>query len=386
MLYASECLLRRLIHPIMSTSLSQPHPSAKPGTTSHHKKGSSSKWSLGPGLLLAAAFAVAAMLLSRMAWFQSNGLSTLTIAIVLGMLLGNTLYPRFAAPTLPGIGFSKQRLLRLGIVLFGLRLTFQDVASVGLAGVAIDTVIVCGTFLLACLAGRKLFGLDRETTMLIGAGAAICGAAAVMAAEPVVKAKSEQVTIAVATVVVFGTLAMFLYPVLYQWNLQHGWIALSADAYGIYVGSTVHEVAQVVVAGGAVSPEAANTAVIAKMVRVMMLAPFLLALSYVLTRGSKAAGSSSGRKLVIPWFAIWFLVVVAINSTSIVPTAAIAPLLLLDELLLAMAMFALGLTTHLSAIRQAGLKPLALASLLAVWLLIGGLCVNLGVAWLTGSM
>ena len=146
----------------------------------------------------------------------------------------------------------------------------------------------------------------------------------------------------------------------------------------------MHEVAQVVVAGGAVGPEAANTAVIAKMVRVMMLAPFLLALSYVLMRGAKASGSGA-RGMVIPWFAVWFLVVVGINSTGIVPAAATGLLLVLDELLLAMAMFALGLTTHASAIRQAGLKPLALASLLAVWLLAGGLLVNLGVAWLAGS-
>ncbi|MFC3337857.1 YeiH family protein [Paracandidimonas soli] len=370
----------------MSTSLSQTGAPASHGK--NNKQGAATharQWRLVPGLLLAGAFALVSMLLSRFPWFQSHGLSTLTVAIVLGMLLGNTLYPRFAAPTLPGVAFSKQRLLRLGIVLFGLRLTFQDVAGVGLAGVAIDAVMLCSTFLLACLAGRKLFGLDRATTMLIGAGGSICGAAAVMAAEPVVKAKPEQVAVSVATVVVFGTLAMFLYPLLYQWNLQHGWIQLSPDAYGVYVGSTVHEVAQVVVAGGAVSPEAANTAVIAKMVRVMMLAPFLLALSYVLMRGARASGSGARGGMVIPWFAVWFLVVVGINSTGIVPAAATGLLLVLDELLLAMAMFALGLTTHMSAIRQAGLKPLALASLLAVWLLAGGLLVNLGVAWLAGS-
>jgi len=125
--------------------------------------------------------------------------------------------------------------------------------------------------------------------------------------------------------------------------------------------------------------------VITKMVRVMMLAPFLLALSFFLTRGAKASGSGSRSGVVIPWFAVWFLIVVGINSIGVVPHAATKLMLSLDELLLAMAMFALGLTTHTSAIRQAGMKPLALALMLAVWLLVGGFLINLGVTWLTGS-
>jgi len=351
--------------------------------------------SLLPGLLLSGVFGVVAMVLSRQPWFQSHGFSPLPIAIVLGLLLGNTVYPRVAAPTLAGVNFSKQRLLRLGIVLFGLRLSFQDIAAVGLTAVLIDAVMLAGTFYLAWLVGRRLFGLDRDTAILIGAGSAICGAAAVMATEPLLKAKSEQLAVAVATVVVFGTLAMFLYPALYQWNLQAGWVALAPQDYGVYVGSTVHEVAQVVVAGAAVSAEAANTAVITKMVRVMMLAPFLLLLSYGLSRNADAGlgaadingaihhktSGNTKNKISIPWFAIWFLVVVGLNSTPLIPQVFVPAALMLDEWLLATAMFALGLTTHVSAIRQAGIRPLALAAFLAVWLVAGGLLVNLAGAW-----
>jgi len=346
------------------------------------------------GVVLSGAFGIVAMLLSRQPWFAAHGFSPLPIAIVLGLLLGNTVYPRMAGPMQVGVNCSKQRLLRLGIVLFGLRLSFQDIAAVGFAAVLIDAIMLAGTFYLAWLMGRRLFGLDRETAILIGAGSAICGAAAVMATEPLLKAKSEQLAVAVATVVVFGTLAMFLYPLLYQWNLQMGWVALPPQDYGVYVGSTVHEVAQVVVAGAAVGSDAANTAVITKMVRVMMLAPFLLLLSYGLNqaqtdhhsatqaKAAQVAAARTKRRISIPWFAIWFLVVVGLNSTPLIPRNLIPSLLILDEWLLATAMFALGLTTHASAIRQAGIRPMALAALLAVWLAVGGLLVNLAVVWL----
>ncbi|OWG05999.1 hypothetical protein B4U21_19605, partial [Klebsiella pneumoniae] len=131
------------------------------------------------------------------------------------------------------------------------------------------------TFFIACFLGQKVFGLDKHTSWLIGAGSSICGAAAVLATEPVVKAEASKVTVAVATVVIFGTIAIFLYPAMYP-LLAH-WF--TPETYGIYMGSTMHEVAQVVAAGHAVSPDAENAAVIAKMLRVMMLAPFLLFLA-----------------------------------------------------------------------------------------------------------
>lgn len=175
-----------------------------------------------PGLLLSAALAGAAILLGRSQWLQHNGISALTLAIVLGIVVGNTLYPRIAAGSAAGVGFSKQILLRAGIILYGLRLTFQDIAGVGLHGVLLDALMLASTFGLACLLGTRLFGLDRTTTLLIGAGSSICGAAAVMATEPVVRGRAEQVAVAVSTVVVFGTLGIFLYPALFQLDQDWG--------------------------------------------------------------------------------------------------------------------------------------------------------------------
>ena len=126
---------------------------------------------------------------------HTHGWGMRITAIVLGILVGNTLYPRIAAGSAAGVGFSKQILLRAGIILYGLRLTFQDIAGVGLHGVLLDALMLASTFGLACLLGTRLFGLDRTTTLLIGAGSSICGAAAVMATEPVVRGRAEQVAV-----------------------------------------------------------------------------------------------------------------------------------------------------------------------------------------------
>ncbi|MNK21885.1 hypothetical protein D3C87_401530 [compost metagenome] len=332
-----------------------------------------------PGLLLAGGVALAAMALAALPWLQAHGISALTLAIVLGIALGNSVYPRLAPQAAAGVGFSKQWLLRAGIVLYGLRLTFQDIGQVGVGGVLIDALVLTSTFALAWWAGTRWFGIDRESALLIGAGSAICGAAAVMAAEPVVRGRAEQVTVAVSTVVVFGTLAMFLYPALYPLTLAHGVMPMSEQAYGVFTGSTVHEVAQVVAAGRAVSEGAADTAVIAKMVRVMMLAPFLVALSLLLARGGSAQPGAARAKIVVPWFAFGFVAVAGLNSLHLLPAAWVAIAMDVDTVLLAMAMAALGLTTHVSALRQAGMKPLLLALLLFGWLLAGGLGINLGV-------
>jgi uncharacterized integral membrane protein (TIGR00698 family) len=342
-----------------------------------------------PGLLLSAAVAVVAIRLGTLGWLQAHGMSALTVAIVLGILLGNTVYPRIAATSGAGVAFSKQTLLRAGVILYGLRLTLHDIGQVGATGVLIDALLLSSTFALAFLLGTRVFGLDRSTALLIGAGNAICGAAAVMATEPLVRAKAEQVAVAISTVVVFGTVAIFLYPALYELNLHWQLLPAGSQAFGIYAGSTIHEVAQVFAAGRSISAETANTAVITKMVRVMMLAPFLIGLSAWLARQpaqdqqtqpqqaeESHATASRGRKLTIPWFAFAFVGVVLLNSFVALPHPLVKTAIDVDTFLLAMAMGALGLTTHISAIRRAGIKPLLLGGLLFAWLIGGGVLIN----------
>ena len=302
------------------------------------------------------------------------GLGALTLAILCGMVIGNTLYPKIWQHCDGGVLFAKQHLLRLGIILYGFRLTFSQIADVGASGVIIDVLTLTSTFALACWLGQKVFGLDKQTSWLIGAGSSICGAAAILATEPVVKAEASKVTVAVATVVIFGTLAIFIYPMIYPYVTQ--WF--TPEAFGIYTGSTMHEVAQVVAAGHAISPETENAAVIAKMLRVMMLAPFLIFLA-ARVKQLAPAGQAQKSKITIPWFAVLFIVVAMFNSLHLLPAWAVNALITLDTFLLAMAMAALGLTTHFSALKKAGVRPLLMALVLFIWLIVGGGAINLGI-------
>ncbi|MCS3407922.1 YeiH family putative sulfate export transporter [Serratia sp. AKBS12] len=330
---------------------------------------------LVPGLALTAALTAIAIWAGEVPWIAGLGLGALTLAILLGIVVGNTLYPWLQPRCHTGVQLAKQRLLRLGIILYGFRLTFQQIADVGTTGIIIDALTLTSTFLLACWLGKKVFGIDGQTAMLIGAGSSICGAAAVMATEPVLKADSSKVAVAVSTVVVFGTLAIFAYPWLYHLNQQFQWLPFSQETFGIYTGSTIHEVAQVVAAGHAIGPEAENAAVIAKMIRVMMLAPFLLLLSGYISRGGQADKSEKSA-ITIPWFAVLFIAVAGFNSFNLLPAPLVQHLITADTWMLAMAMAALGLTTHISAVRQAGVKPILLATLLFVWLIVGGAAIN----------
>lgn len=311
------------------------------------------------------------------------GLSSLTLAILIGMVLGNTVYPNLAKRLSVGVAFAKGQILRLAIMFYGFKLTLTQVSSVGLSAVMSDALVLTSTFLLTYWIGTRWLKVDKQTTLLIGAGASICGAAAVIAAEPVIKAEAHKVTIAVATVVVFGTIAMLLYPFLYHLGWLQPW--LNAQQYGIYTGATIHEVAQVVVAGNAVSPEVGDTAVVTKMIRVMMLAPFLLVLSFALTKGSNDQGNKPSvmsriQQVKVPWFAFIFIAIVLLHTWVPMTASFERSMVMLDDVLLTMAMFALGLTTHLGAIKQAGVKPLILGAIMFTWLIVGGGLINIGIA------
>ena len=325
---------------------------------------------LTPGLILVAALAGVAALLAQSALLLSWGLSTLTLAIFLGMLVGNTALPRLGAAVGPGIDFARSRLLRLGIVLFGFRISLADVSAVGTPGLLLAVAVVAITFGCALWLGTRWLGLDRDTAMLIGAGSAICGAAAVMATQSVLRAPERCTSVAVATVVVFGTLSMVLYPLI------HPLLGLTPQQFGIYAGATIHEVAQVVAVGAALGqPDAANAAVIEKMLRVVLLAPFLLLLALGLrgSRGGAARAASGGAQPShFPWFALAFLAIVALHSTGWVPEALVPNLVDLASLLLAAGMVAIGLRTSVGSLRAAGLQPIKLAALLFVLLTAGG--------------
>lgn len=321
-----------------------------------------------PGLLYVALLSLLGFWLSQTQLVRQWGLGALTVAILLGMLLANLL-PLFNHPRLQlGILFSKNTLLRWGIILYGFRLTLTQVSELGISGLLSDVLMLSCTFVLCYLMGRKLLGLDAHTSALIGAGSSICGAAAVIATGSTIKAPQHAQACAIATVVIFGSLSLLLYPVLYRYGL---W-PLDDHFFALYIGSSVHEVAQVVAAGQAISPEIADTAIISKMLRVMLLAPFLLILPRCLTFTT----SNTNRQLPIPWFAFGFLAVMLFNSYIHLPEQGLQLLHSLGDILLGMAMLALGLNTSISALKNAGMKPIALGAIAWVWLVVGGAAVH----------
>ncbi len=311
-----------------------------------------------PGLALAVAIGAAGSVLAQQPAFAHAQVSPLTIALVLGMGIGNVFGGRMPAGLSPGIVLAQQKLLRLGIVLYGLRITFQQIAGIGLHGLALDLVIVCGTLALGVFVGRRLLGLDEDTTLLTAAGSAICGAAAVLAVQRVLRPDPSKVSIAVATVVLFGTLDVFLYP----WMFPH--LGLDASRFGLFTGATVHEVAQVVAAATAVGPAAADAAVVVKLTRVMLLVPVLVLLGW----WRSGADGSVGR-IVVPWFALGFVAVAALNSVVVLTPGLRGALIAFDAFALSSAMAALGFETRVGKLRALGPAPLVLALVLFGWLL-----------------
>jgi hypothetical protein len=289
----------------------------------------------------------------------------------LGMLYANSLRNNLPDTWVPGIAFCGKRVLRFGIILYGFRLTFQDVVAVGFSAIIVDAIIVCGTILLGVLVGR-LLKMDRSIVLLAACGSGICGAAAVLGVDGAIRPKPYKTAVAVATVVIFGTLSMLLYPILYR----AGVFDLSPDAMGIFAGSTIHEVAHVVGAGNAMGAAVSNSAIIVKMIRVMMLVPVLLVIAFFVAKNvaerDDEAGSS--RKINIPWFAILFLVVIGFNSLNLLPKELVDFINTLDTFLLTMAMSALGAETSIDKFKKAGFKPFLLAAILWCWLIGGGYC------------
>jgi len=327
------------------------------------------------GVLLIVLFSCAAFYICDVSFVKSLSFSPMIVGIVLGMLYANSLRNNLPPTWVPGIVFCSKRVLRIGIILYGFRLTFQDVTAVGLSAVCVDAVIVMTTICGGVFIGRIL-GMERNIALLTSVGSGICGAAAVLGAESAIKAKPYQTAVAVATVVIFGTLAMILYPALYR----SGVMDLSPDAMGIFTGSTIHEVAHAVGAGNAMGTDVSNSAIIVKMIRVMMLVPVLLVLGYCVSReavrgrGTDAdvAAGDSRSKISIPWFAVLFLVVIGFNSFGILSPDIVDFINVLDTFLLTMAMTALGAETSIEKFRKAGFKPFLLAFILFVWLVTAG--------------
>ena len=317
------------------------------------------------GILIILLFALAAFYIGDFEVVKSMSFSPMIVGIVLGMIYANTLRAALPATFTPGIQFCSKRILRLGIILYGFRLTLQDVTEVGIPAIIVDALMVTITICGGVMVGKWL-KMDKEISLLTSVGAGICGAAAVLGAESALRVKPYKTAVAVSTVVIFGTISMFLYPVLYR----NGVFSISPELMGIFTGASVHEVAHVVGAGNAMGESVGSVAIIVKMIRVMMLVPVLLIISYTIAR--KASGSDAPGKINTPWFAILFLAMIVLNSVIPLSDSVRNGINTFDTFLLTMAMTALGAETSFDKFKKAGSKPFVLALILFCWLIVGG--------------
>jgi uncharacterized integral membrane protein (TIGR00698 family) len=301
-----------------------------------------------PGLLLTGGIAAAAFGLRALPGLSL--LSPMILSIFIGIAFHNVI--RTPAVAKAGVTFSLRRILRLAIILLGLQLTAQQVIAVGGTGLAVIVATLLSTFLFTTWVGR-LLGVDAKLTQLIAAGTSICGASAVIATNTVTDGSDEDVAYAVACVTVFGSIAMFSYPLLV------GVLHLDPHAYGLWAGSSIHEIAQVVAAAYQDGTQAGDSATIAKLTRVMMLAPVVISLGLLVRlRGGK--GGKAGAKVPAPWFVVGFIALIVLNSFVTVPTEIKAPVGMVTTFGLSMALAAMGLETDIRKLRAEGLRPLLL--------------------------
>lgn len=327
------------------------------------------------GLTLVGVIVLLALYLAKLPFFANHHLSALLIGVILGLIC-SLMTPKIAPYTDQGIQFSVKKLLRLGIILYGFKVSIAEMMHFGITPVLVASLVVLAILGLGIFFGKKL-GIDQEISLLVAIGSAICGAAAVLALESVLKSQAFKSIIAVGTVVVFGMIAMFFYPFVYHLGI----IPLTPMQEGVYIGATLHEVANVVGASSSISLEAEKIAITVKMIRVLFLIPVLLFLSFYLSKTQ--ANSQNKTRLHIPWFAFVFLGMVILHSyLGLLTQNFLDPQILekgfsflrqLSEICLIFAMSALGLQVDLKKIILNGGKAFLLAFILFIFLLIGGL-------------
>lgn len=305
-----------------------------------------------PGLILTGLITAAAYGLRELP--AASTFSPLILAIVAGMLFHNTVGTPARAKA--GVTFALRKILRFAIILLGLQLTAAQIAAVGASGLAVIALTLIATFLFTTWLGQ-LLGVDKGLAQLIAAGTSICGASAVIATNTVTTAHDEDVAYAVACVTVFGSIAMFIYPLL------PGLLHLDPRAYGLWSGASIHEIAQVIAAAFQDGKQAGEVGTIAKLSRVALLAPMVIALGLMAARRNRKSGTAhAGARPPMPWFVLGFVAMVGVNSVVAIPPDVKSIIVTVTTVLLTMALAAMGLETDIAKLRAKGLRPLLLGA------------------------
>ena len=322
-----------------------------------------------PGLAIAASIAAVAFVVEYLIKNNTAGVvSPLVIAVVLGALISNL--GMLPGNCRIGLGFAARNLLRLGIVMLGLQLSFSQVRELGAPGLALVIVVVAATFAGTQWLGKKM-GLSPGLSLLVATGFSICGASAIAAMRPVSDADDDDMAYAIALVTICGTLAIFLLPAIGEI------IGFSGAQFGSWVGASVHDVAQTVATAASGNDDAQDAAIVVKLTRVMLLAPLVAAVSFTRRRKLSHTNITDSKtqkaKLppVIPLFIVGFIAAISINSSFNLPSEFLSNVKWLEKSLLACALVGLGAGVDARKLRRVGTRPLALG--LISWILIATL-------------
>ncbi|WP_298229960.1 putative sulfate exporter family transporter [Gryllotalpicola sp.] len=346
-----------------------------------------------PGLALAAAIAAVATLVGAFVPLVGSAVP----AIVIGVAV--RLAARPGASFGAGISFAGRRVLQGAVVILGLQLSIGEAARVGLESlpVMLGTLAIC--LVAAWLLGRWL-GVVGDLRTLIGVGTGICGASAISAVAPIIGAASADIAYAVSTIFLFNIAAVIVFP------LVGHLLGMSQHAFGLFAGTAVNDTSSVVAAATTYGQDAANYAVVVKLVRTLMIIPVSVGLAAWVDRArlrtsapptgpSSPTLASSGvapappRRLtwlgvlrLVPWFLVGFAVAALVNSTGVIPTMWHPGIVAVSQFLIATALAAIGLSTDIGALRRAGVKPLLLGGVL--WLVVS--LSSLGLQWATTGL
>ena len=317
---------------------------------------------VAPGLALALAGAAAGFLVHGLL----PGVPVVLVAIALGLVVANLLGVPVAAR--PGLALASGTLLRGGIVLLGFELVLQEMLTLGGRGLLVVVAVVVATFFGTRWAGARL-GVSEGLSLLVATGFSICGVSAIAAARGVSDADEEEVTYAIALVTLCGSLAIVLLPALNRI------LGLSEHDYGVWVGASVHDIAQVVATSSAVGGAAVATAIVVKLTRVMLLGPLV---AWIAWRKGRSIGVSPLR--LVPPFVLAFVAAAALRSASLVPSGLLPVLADTKTVLLALALFAVVARVEVRRLLAVGGRPLVLG--LSSWVIVAaGAYAGVVVVW-----
>lgn len=298
-------------------------------------------------------------LVARLIGNAADLISPLIVAVALGIVAGNTAgIPSARA----GMRFAASRLLRIGVVLIGLRVALDDLAAIGLPGLVVVTMVVTVTFFGTQWLGRRM-GVSSDLSLLIGTGYSICGVSAVAALNGVIRADEEEAAYAIGLVTLAGSLSIVVLPVLGTV------IGMTPGDFGTWVGGAVHDVAQTVATASTAGDEALTAAIVVKLTRVALLAPLVVGVA--IARRRIAPVENTPRPPLLPLFVAGFLFMVGVRSTGILPEPWLDPIRQVEGFLFTVSLVGVGFGVDLGRLRKLGGRPLALG--MAAWVLVAGM-------------